>query len=687
MGFEKIVHKILEHTKISHDDLMARIKQKQDELKGLVTPEGAATILACELGVEVERKEPEIRALRIDDLTAGMSNIDIVGRVIRIYEPRTFQRRDGREGRRAGLLLQDQTGQIRAVLWDEKVSVIVEGKVKKGTPVQIRGAYVKRGIDQKLEVCVGLRSSIIADPDDPRVNELPPLPETKVKLADLKPDSEVDVIGRVAAISEPRTFERPDGSTGKVATLMLLDATGLVRVSLWDEKADRIPGLQRGTVVKLENAQVKRGLRDKSELHLGRRGRVLLEPPDPEVAELPQITERLLKVDGIEADMPMLDLVARVRRKFPPQEFKRDDGTAGRVMAVILADETGTVRTLFWNGGVDLAQKLSIGDIVLVRNAYTKSGLAGKPEAHIGRSTQIEINPAGVTVGELKPSRIKLGELEPEMDALETVGRVTEVSEPREFTRADGSKGKVATIVIGDQTGSSRVSLWQERADQVGQIKVGDVVRLSNCYSTVGLLGQPEIHVGRQGQLEVNPAIAEELPPADVLKMVAPTPEHVSIGSLQKEGMQAQIRGTIVRVFHRRPLFDICPLCGRSLGSIDTSLMCEQCGKVVTPEHRVVVSLVVDDGTGNIRAALFGQVAEKLLGMSAQQVFELFKQTPDLDQLYKKFGLVGREVILEGVTRYDKYFDQLEIRIRDVRVPEPRKEARALLESIKAGVS
>jgi len=101
----------------------------------------------------------------------------------------------------------------------------------------------------------------------------------------------------------------------------------------------------------------------------------------------------------------------------------------------------------------------------------------------------------------------------------------------------------------------------------------------------------------------------------------------------------------------------------------------------------VVLSFVVDDGTGNIRAVLFGKVGEKLLGMDAQKVFELFKQTPDLSELYKKFDLTGREVILVGITRRDKYFDQLELRVTDVQVPDPRQEARYLLEKLKRGVS
>jgi len=391
-----------------------------------------------------------------------------------------------------------------------------------------------------------------------------------------------------------------------------------------------------------------------------------------------------LKIEEIETDMQMLDVIAKVRRKFDLQEFKRDDGSSGQVMSIILSDETGTIRASFWGNATELAKKLSAGDIVAVRNAYTRTGLAGRPEVQVGRSTTIEINPAGASVGELKPSRIKVGEIEAGMDALEVVGRVMDVQKARDFTRADGSRGKVATLAVGDETGAVRLSLWQEMAEHADKIKVGDVVKANNCYSTLGLLGQPELHVGRQGSIEVNPAIAEELPPADVISMVVSAPKRLEIGALEKEGAVVQVRGMIVRVFQRRPLFDVCPLCGRSLGSVDHSLLCEECGKVVTPEHRVVMSFLVDDGTGNIRAVLFGKVAEKLLGMGAQQVFELFKQEPDIAALYSKLNLLGREIVLTGTTRYDKYFNQLEIRASDVGVPDSKEEARALLEKIKA---
>ncbi|MBA7597510.1 hypothetical protein ES703_04513 [subsurface metagenome] len=685
-NFEQMVQGIIAHAKISHDELMQRIRQKQDELSGFVTLEGAANIVGRELGVVFEKKEPEVRALHVEDLIPGMSKVDIVARVIRVYEPREFQRQSGKAGRVGSLLLRDKTGQVRITLWDDKTSLIEGDKVRKGGVVQVKNAYVRRGLDKRSELSLGMRGSLLVNPDDPRVSDLPPLVETKVRVADLKPELvEVDIVGRVVATSDIREFERPDGSTGKVASLMLMDSTGQVRVALWDERAELVKDLRLGTAVKLENASVRPGLRDGLELSLGSRGRLLLNPPEPEVAGLPEFVERMLKLEELEASMPTVNLAARVRRKLPLQEFKRDDGTPGRVTSVILMDETGTARASFWDGAAELAQKLEPNDIVLLRNAYTRTGLSGKPEVHVGKVARVEVNPPGVTVGALEPSRIKIGELEPNMDALEVIGRVIDVTAPREFSRADGGKGKVSSINIGDQTGTTRTSLWHEHADRVADIKAGDIVRFIDCYSTLGLFGQPELHLGKQGGLELNPVISEELPSTDVIKMVMPVLERTSIAEIQKEGMRVQVRGTVVRVFHRRPVFDICPDCGRSLGSVDTSLMCEECGKVVTPEHRVVLSFMLDDGTDNLRVALFGKVAERLLGMGTQQVFELFKDTPDLAELYDKFKLVGRELILAGTTRHDKYFDQLELRVSDVQFPEPKQEAQALLEKIKAG--
>ncbi|GAI39471.1 unnamed protein product, partial [marine sediment metagenome] len=261
--------------------------------------------------------------------------------------------------------LQDKTGQIRIALWNDKASLIEGNKVRKGDAVQVKDAYVRQGLNKQPELSLGMRGSLLVNPDDPRVSDLPPLVETKVRIADLKPElTEVDITGRVVTTSDIREFERPDGTTGKVASLILMDSTGQVRVSLWDERTELVKDLKSGTAVKLENVSVRSGLRNRPELSLGSRGRLLLNPPEQEVAELPELPERPFKLEELEASMPTVDLAARVRRKLPLQEFKRDDGTSGKVISVILADETGTARASFWGGAAELAQKLELNDIV-----------------------------------------------------------------------------------------------------------------------------------------------------------------------------------------------------------------------------------------------------------------------------------------------------------------------------------
>jgi replication factor A1 len=675
-----MVEKILSNSNIGHDELMARIHNKQKELGGFVTMEGAANIVARELGIILEHREPEVRALHIEDLIPGISKVDIVARVARIQEPREFQRSSGTSGWVGSLLLRDTTGQIRLTLWNDQTSLIKDGEVRKGGIIRVQNAYVRQGFDKQAELSLGTRGTTTVNPDDPRAAELPLLEEAAVKISDLRREmTEVDILGRVAVVSDCRVFERPDKTTGKVSTLILTDSTGQVRVSLWDEWAEFSKGLKRGDAVKLENAVVRLGLGGRVELSLDSRGRLV---QSPQVAELPEIAERPLRLDEIEADMPTLDTVARVKRKLPPHEFRRDDGSTGKVASVILADETGTIRASFWGGAADRIQELQPKDVVLLRNAYSRVGLGGRVEVHVSGATRLEVNPAGVSIGEPRPSCIKIGELEPNMDALEVVGRAMEIAKPREFTRPDGRHGKVASIIIGDQSGTTRVSLWNEQAGRADEIKVGDVLRLTDCYSTLGLFGQPELHLSGHGHVEINPVV-EGLPPVDALEAATPETERLRISEIEKEGIRVQVRGTVVQVFHRRPVFDTCPNCGRSLGSVDTSLFCEECGKVVTPEHRVVLSFLLDDGSDNIRVVLFGKVAEQLLGMDAKQVFELFKSTPDLAEFYNKLNLIGMELVITGTTRQDKYFNQLELRGSEVQVSDPKQEARLMLEKLK----
>ncbi len=680
---EKVIQKIVEEADVDKDKVLKKIEEIQEDLSGFITEEGAANIVAKNLGVSIEREEPEVRKLLIEDVSEGMSNIDIVGRVSRTFEPTEFERKDGSKEKVANIVLMDKTGEIRTVLWGKMTKLVSEGTLQKGTPVRLERVYVKKGQDGSNELHLNPRAEVEVDTTDERAEDLPPVSDTKVKISELDTSYEfVDIVGRVIAISEPREFERSDKSKGKVATVRIIDETGQCRVSLWDEKAEKTNEIEQGDAIKLENATVREGLQDTIELSITRRSRIIQNPPEEEVEQLPEFEKKLLKIEEVEPDMPVLDLAAKVQRKTSPKEFTRDDGSSGRVMNIVLGDETGTIRASFWDDMVDIGKKLSPGDIVLLENARSSTGLRDRPEIRVGQRAEVEINPEGLDVDEMEAERLRASDIEEGLDSIEIIGRVVETSEVSEFTREDGSEGKVASLTIGDETGTIRTTLWEDKTSILENLEKGDIIKITDAYSVSGDYGGPEVHVEKSGEVDLDPEVDRSIPSVDDIGRGLSDLSRTEIEKI-KEDSQAKIKGTIVKVFERQPIFNVCPHCGRNLGTGDSEELCEKCEEVVEPEHRAVINMIVDDGSDNIRVVAFGELAEELLGKTAEEISNALTGGLEISDVFKDTDLEGRKIIISGNVRRDDYFDQLEIRSREIEFPNPIEETKRILERIE----
>ncbi|MEM3401823.1 MAG: DUF2240 family protein, partial [Candidatus Hadarchaeales archaeon] len=436
MEFDEIVGRILEkNSSLTYDELMQRIKRKQEELKNLITPEGAAIIIAHELNVDLGTQPPQIVPLYIEDLAPGMSRVDVVGRVVRVVGPKDFAKQTGRGGSRGVLWLMDKTASIRMVLWDEKTQLLREKKIEKGDVIRVRNGYVKMGVDGRPELLLGKRGTIeiIGAQDDPRAAEVPPLPAGHMKISEIREGAgEVDVVGRVVSVGSVKTFER-EGGEGKVASLIISDGSEWIRVSLWDEWAEFVGQLRTGDAVKIENASVRIGLGNRVELSLGTGGRIIKD--HPEALKIPERPREYLKVNELDVKMPSVNFAGRVVRKLPPVDFQRRDGSRGRVMSAILMDETGIIRASFWDSAAATVENVKAGDVVLIENGYTKPGVGNAVEIHAGKNATVKINPPGIDVGPPIEKKVKISEIGPNACGLVVAGRVIEVTPLREFEK------------------------------------------------------------------------------------------------------------------------------------------------------------------------------------------------------------------------------------------------------------
>jgi replication factor A1 len=210
---------------------------------------------------------------RVEDLSLGLSDVNLQGRVLATDSVRTFDRDDGSEGRVSNLTLGDETGRIRITLWDEKADRAEE--LDAGASVEVVDGYVRER-DGDLELHVGSRGAVEEIDDDVSYD-----PETD-DIADLELGGTADLAGGVIETDPKRTFDRDDGSEGQVRNVRIKDGTGDIRVALWGEKADLDVDLADYVVV--TDAEIQEGWQDDLEASAGWRATVTVTDPPADAA-------------------------------------------------------------------------------------------------------------------------------------------------------------------------------------------------------------------------------------------------------------------------------------------------------------------------------------------------------------------------------------------------------------------
>jgi replication factor A1 len=95
---------------------------------------------------------------------------------------------------------------------------------------------------------------------------------------------------------------------------------------------------------------------------------------------------------------------------------------------------------------------------------------------------------------------LKIAELRDGMKRVNIEAKVVEKGETREVTsKFKDQTYKVATVTISDETGTIKLTLWNE---QIGQVNVDNTVKIENGYVT-SFRGETQLNVGKYGMLTV----------------------------------------------------------------------------------------------------------------------------------------------------------------------------------------
>lgn len=205
---------------------------------------------------------------------------------------------------------------------------------------------------------------------------------------------DVSVAGRLVAVFPAKTFQGENGS-GKFATLMLGDHEGLLRVVLWNEKADLIERgeLRAGQAVRLLHGYTKNDRFGKPELHLGIKSQI--EPlPEAKAETYPPIERFTTKIGSLKSASGNVHLFGTVKAVYGKSGFRKSDDSDGVVMRLAFRDESGEAVLVVWNEKVaEIENALRESAKLLLVNARVKEAQDGGFEIHVDSNTYISTQP------------------------------------------------------------------------------------------------------------------------------------------------------------------------------------------------------------------------------------------------------------------------------------------------------
>lgn len=277
----------------------------------------------------------------------------------------------------------------------------------------------------------------------------------------------------------------------------------------------------------------------------------------------------------------------------------------------------------------------------------------------------------GIDLLEPEDKKLKIKNIIANMNGVNFAAKVIGAGPVREFKNEKGA-GKVATIFLGDETGTIRLSLWNEKTEALSKIAKGDFLEVTGAYTKQDNRGLAEARIGKGGNLRKMTKEEAKIP-----EFSSAPKESVNFEKAA-EGKSVSTKAYVVHIYDRPILYYLCPQCRKKLQNEE----CKEHGKVA-PTKFIVLSCILDDGTGTINAAIFNKGAEMLFGKSTDEIEKTIKER-GVFELIKSANLLGREIRIQGNVKKNNFTGNLELSVNAVKEIDTVNEINRILSSASA---
>ncbi|MDD1743268.1 MAG: hypothetical protein LUO85_01425 [Methanomassiliicoccales archaeon] len=378
------------------------------------------------------------------------------------------------------------------------------------------------------------------------------------------------------------------------------------------------------------------------------------------------VRKLISELSGTEMSVDLLVKVLTVNRK----EIEQNNESK-KILYGLMADEGGSIAYTAWDAE---RFQLERGKVYLVRNAYTKEWNS-QPQLNLGNRATIEPQPddsiklpEGMDVPAYGPTNATVTELMEGMNSVTITAKVLSV-EARKLETPNGPK-QVFSGIMADASGKVQYSAWHDFG-----LKPGDVITIRGAYVRTWR-GIPQLNFGERAGVERTKATFGS-------DLELSKPKVRNIGDLESVGgaVDVLVRGVVVDIKKGSGLIFRCPQCNRLV----QKGLCRIHGKVEgQPDLRI--KAVVDDGAAALTAVLNKDITEMLVGITLAESLKEAKEAmnPEIVEEKIKDRMLGKPIEVRGNVTSDEYGLMMIVTEAELKVPEVRTEAAALLAELEA---
>jgi hypothetical protein len=446
------------------DKLRSLIEEKKQKIgAGYLTEQGALFLVAADLGISLDQQRSP---LRISDLYVGAKDVTLYGRILTIYSPRQFARKDNTETtkNRTMVIYDDDQSTIKIKLWDNKVQVPEEMGLRPGDMIKLSKGYVKSGLDGKPFINVGMDCQLEKTKEAP--SEIPDLNAMTRTVENVdSPADNIIIEGYVR--SNPRMSDYRDsrGNMSKSLQLQLFneDGTKSLRTIIWNVSETRLPKVFKiGSKIRLIGVRIKSGNPQYGngdfEIH-GDEGTVL--SASEEQTDIETMTLRLVSIGSNTAGDRLISL-----------GLLGD----GKLVSVII-DKTLVPNNMTSGSIIECVPSRIFGtEITLTLN-----------------DSYIRILDEGTQFPSVSDYQTKISDVVASNVPYIIEAIVLQQPNTTQINTRSNEMIEMTDTLVGDDSGEIRLIGWRDLGHSINSLALGDRIRIIGAVANNGLQGTPEI--------------------------------------------------------------------------------------------------------------------------------------------------------------------------------------------------